>query len=105
MTLCAFGESLAVMTSELERPSSEREQALLRLKKRRDLKAHVVSYCVVNAALWAVWAATGAGYAWPAWVTGAWAIGLLLNAWDVYFRAPITEAEVRREMERLRPQH
>ena len=32
---------------------------------------------------------------------GAWAIGLILNAWDVYLRAPITEAEVQREMDRL----
>jgi 2TM domain len=83
----------------------DREQALLRLKKRRDLQGHLVAYLVINAALWGVWAATGAGYAWPAWVTGGWAIGLLLNAWEVYLRAPITEAEVQREIERLHPQH
>ena len=34
-------------------------------------------------------------------VTGGWAIGLILNAWDVYLRAPIAEAEVRREIDRL----
>jgi len=92
-------------TSELEQPMSDREQALIRLKKRRDLQGHVIAYLIINAALWGVWAATGAGYAWPAWVTGAWGIGLLLNAWDVYFRAPITEADVQREIERLHPQH
>jgi len=92
-------------TTEIQKPSNEREQALLSLKKRRDLQAHVVSYLVVNAALWAIWAATGAGYPWPAWVTGAWAIGLLLNAWDVYLRRPITDAEVQHEIERLHPQH
>jgi hypothetical protein len=89
--------------NELEQPSSEREQALVRLNKRRDFKGHLVAYVVINAALWAVWAATGAGYAWPAWVTGLWAIGLVLNAWDVYFRAPITEADVQREIERSNP--
>ena len=36
-----------------------------------------------------------------AWVTGGCAIGLILNAWDVYLRAPITAAEVRREIDRL----
>jgi hypothetical protein len=85
--------------------SDVREQALQRLKKRRDFSAHVVAYVVINVALWGIWALTGAGYPWPIWVTGGWAIGLLLNAWDVYGRRPITEAEIRREIERLRPQH
>ena len=58
-------------TSELEQPTSERQRALVRLKKRRDFHGHVIAYLIVNAALWGVWAATGAGYAWPAWVTGA----------------------------------
>jgi 2TM domain len=79
-----------------------REQALDRLKKRRDFQGHVVAYVVVNVALWVIWAVTGAGYPWPAWVTGGWAIGLVLNAWDVYFRAPITEGDVEREMKRAR---
>ncbi len=100
-----MGTSLPMTTNELEQPTSDREQALLRLKKRRDLQGHLIAYLVINAALWGVWAATGAGYAWPAWVTGGWGIGLLLNAWDVYFRAPITEDDVQREIERLHPQH
>jgi len=85
---------------ETDPPSGEREQALERLKKKRDLQGHLVAYVVVNAALWVLWAATGAGYPWPAWVTGLWAIGLILNAWDVYFRPPITETDVQREMQR-----
>ena len=82
-----------------------REQALERLKKRRDFVAHALTFVLVNAAVWVIWAATGAGYAWPAWLTGAWGIGLALNAWDAYGRRPITEADVRREIDRLRPQH
>jgi hypothetical protein len=90
---------------DLEQPTSDREQALLSLKKRRDLQGHLVAYIVVNAAVWAVWAATGAGDLWPAWLTGLWGIGLVLNAWDVYFRTPITEADVQREIQRLHPKH
>jgi 2TM domain len=106
MKLGAFSESLAVMAlTELEQPSTEREQTLLRVKKRRDLQAHLVAYLVINAAVWAIWAVSGTGYPWPAWVTGGWAIGLLLNAWDVYFRRPITEADVQREIRRLHPRH
>jgi hypothetical protein len=82
-----------------------REEALQSLKKRRDFSAHVVVYVVINVALWGVWAVTGAGYPWPAWVSGAWAIGLVLNAWDLYGRRPITDADIRREIDRLRPQH
>jgi len=91
--------------SEPVQPVNERDEALARLKKRRDLQAHVVTYVVVNAALWAIWAVTGAGYPWPAWVTGGWGLGLMLNVWDVYGRAPITEADVQREIERLHHQH
>ncbi len=85
----------------IEETGSNRERALARLHKKRDFQGHVVAYVVVNAAIWAIWAVTGAGYPWPAWVTGGWAIGLILNAWDVYFRAPITEAEISREIDRL----
>lgn len=79
-----------------------REQAVQQIKKRRDLSAHFVTYLIVNGAVWGAWALTGGGDAWPAWLSGLWAIGLLLNAWDVYGRRPITEAEIRREMDRVR---
>lgn len=81
--------------------SDEREQALERIKKRRDFSAHLFSYVVINAGVWAVWAFTGGGYAWPAWVSGAWAVGVVFNAWDVYVRRPITEADIAREIHRL----
>jgi 2TM domain len=86
-------------------PGHDREQALERLKKRRDLGTHFVAYLVVNAAVWALWFATGTGYPWPAWLSGIWAIGLVLNAYDVYVRRPITEEDVRREVQRLHPKH
>jgi hypothetical protein len=101
--------SLTVAMSEQEivdRPShgesDVREQAVQQLKKRRDLSAHIVTYLIFNGAVWGVWALTGAGDIWPAWISGLWAIGLLMNVWDVYGRRPITEAEIRREMERVR---
>jgi len=94
------------MTSNDESESrSEREQALQRLKKQRDFQSHLVAFLVVNAALWGVWFATSGGYPWPAWFTGTWAIGLALNAWEVYFRRPITESDVERELRRLRSAH
>jgi heme O synthase-like polyprenyltransferase len=85
------------MTPEDDDP---RKQARKRLQKRRDFSAHVVSYLVVNAMLIGIWAITGAGYFWPAWVLLGWGVGLALNAWDVFFRRAITEADIDREMKR-----
>ena len=85
--------------------SEERQEALRRINKRRDLASHAFAFIVVNGAVWVLWALTGGGYPWPAWLTGLWALGLIFNAWDVYARRPITEADVSREVDRLRPQH
>ncbi|HTQ68069.1 MAG TPA: 2TM domain-containing protein [Solirubrobacteraceae bacterium] len=77
---------------------------LVRLKKKRDFQNHLLAFVVINAAVWVLWATTGAGYPWPAWITGIWAVGLVFNAWDV-FRRPISEADVQDEIKRARPQH
>jgi hypothetical protein len=34
-------------------------------------------------------------------VTGAWGLGMILSAWNVYGQRPISEAEVDEEMRRL----
>jgi hypothetical protein len=77
-----------------------RSQVRQGLEKRRDFGGHLVAFVVINAMLVAVWAVTGTGYFWPAWVLGLWGVGLLLNAWDVYLRRPVTEADVDREVAR-----
>lgn len=86
-------------------PDALRQQALRRLKKRRDFKTHAVVYILVNAVVWGIWAVVGATshswWPWPVFVTLGWGIGLAMNAWDVYFRRPITEEELRHEIEHL----
>jgi hypothetical protein len=80
-----------------------RDQAIRELRRRRDFWRHVVSYVVVNAFLIAIWYfVAGRGYFWPGWVLLGWGIGLALNAWDVYGRRTITEADIAREVERQR---
>ena len=82
-------------------PESEaRAAARKRIEARRGLVNHAIVYLVVNAFLVGVWWFTGADYFWPAWVIGGWGIGLALNAWDVLFRRPITEADIDRELRR-----
>jgi len=86
-----------------ETGSDYREQAKERLEKRRDFKTHVFIYLVVNAVLVAVWAiATPDAIFWPIFPILAWGVGVAANAWDVFVRRPITEAEIDREAERLR---
>ncbi len=81
---------------------NRREQAIERLKKKRDFKTHLVIYLAVNALLVGIWAASGTeNFFWPVFVIFGWGIGLVANAWDVYGRRPISEEEVRREMDRL----
>lgn len=83
-------------------PTSTREAAVKRLTSRRDFATHLVTYLVFNAALVFVWYVTGQGYFWPGWVLGVWGAGLLIHAWDAWGRRPISEDDIRREMERQR---
>jgi hypothetical protein len=78
----------------------ERETARKRVQAKRDFASHLVAYAVINAFLIAVWAITGGGYFWPAWVLACWGAGLVLHAWDVYWRRPVTEADVDAELHR-----
>lgn len=87
-------------------PEGLHEQALRRVKKRRDLHTHAFVYLILNVVLWGIWAVVGAtSYPWPLWVSLGWGVGLVFNAWDVYVRQPITEDEIRSEMDRLRNAH
>jgi len=81
---------------------SERDAARRRLQARRDFVSHLVTYVVVNGFLVLVWALTGADYFWPIWVMGAWGIGLVLHAWEVFGRRGVSEADVDRELQRRR---
>jgi hypothetical protein len=79
-----------------------REQAVERLKKKRDFRGHVFMYVLVNTMLVVIWAVTGSGFFWPIFPILGWGIGVAANAWDVYWRRPISEDEIQREAERLR---
>jgi hypothetical protein len=47
-----------------------REQAIRAVKRKREFRAHVTIYLIVNAFLIVVWYLSGAGYFWPGWVLG-----------------------------------
>jgi hypothetical protein len=74
-----------------------------------DRTAYLLVYVLVNTVVWAIWlviALTSGGgnwWPWPIFLTLPWGIGIAMNVWDVYFRKPITTADVENEMRRLRP--
>jgi fatty acid desaturase len=92
--------------SSAEAETRLREQALLRLKKKRDFRTHLAAYVLVNAVFWLIWAvvlvtAGGPWLPWPLFPMAGWGIGLFFHAWDTYGRRPFTEADIARELTRL----
>src|SRR2546430_2643294 len=59
--------------------SELREQAIRSLKKKQDLRSHVVAYVLVNLLLVGIWIATGAGFFWPIFPIIGWGIAVLFN--------------------------
>jgi len=90
--------------TELQTPGAEpglREQATIRLRKKSEFREHLLAYVLCNAFLLMIWALTGTGFFWPAFLLLGWGIGLVFHAWDVY-RQPFSEERIRREMDRMR---
>jgi 2TM domain len=83
------------------RDQTARDRAVTRLKKRRDFRGHLLVYLLVNTFLVVIWAVTdGHGFFWPVFPIVGWGIGVVMNAWDVYWRPRITEQAIQREMGR-----
>ena len=79
-----------------------REQARKRLERKAKFRADAVAYVVVNLFLVGVWAFTDRGYFWPGWVMAGWGVLLMLDAWNVYGRRAVTEADIDEELRRSR---
>jgi hypothetical protein len=80
----------------------QRAEARKRLEARRKIVSDAVSYVVINAFLVFVWLISGGGYFWPGWVMAGWGIALALHVWEVFWRRPITEADIDEEVSRNR---
>lgn len=85
----------------MDNTDDRREAALKRLKAKREFKTHLAVYVIVNALLVAIWAMSGGGYFWPIWPIVGWGVGVAFNAWSAYFEKPISEDEIRREMDKM----
>jgi hypothetical protein len=79
---------------------SKRDAARKRLQARHDFMSHLVAYLVINTGFVVIWAMTGGGYFWPAWVLACWGAGLVMHAWDVFWHRAITEEDIDEELRR-----
>ena len=83
------------------REQAPRDNAVQQLKKRRDFYGHLLIYTLVNAFLVVIWAITDPhGFFWPVFPIGIWGIGVVMNAWDVFWRPAISEEDIQHEMKR-----
>lgn len=90
------------MSTETPEREDLRTLAVKRLKKKSDLRMHVLVYVLFNAFFVTIWAMTGAGYFWPVFPIFGWGIGVVANAWDVYRGGDLpTESQISHEMERM----
>ena len=77
----------------------QRQEAVNRLRSKREFRVHAAVYVVVNAFLVLIWALTSGGFFWPVWPMLGWGIGLVAHALTVYLGdSRITEAQIEREM-------
>lgn len=92
----------------LPTPSEEelRRVAVHRVKKKRDFRSHLFFYLVMNIAFWTGWIIDGAvndwAFPWPVFPTVIWGLFILGHASDLYWRDPMREELVQREIEQLR---
>lgn len=84
----------------MESEADRKQAAIKRLEAKRGFTIHLAVYVIVNALLVVIWAVTGMGYFWPIWPLAGWGIAVAIHGWVTYFQKPISEEEIRREMER-----
>ena len=80
--------------------SDRRDAAIRRLKAKRGFGIHAAIFVVVNILLVAIWATAGGGYFWPIRAFLGWGVGLAFHRWSVFYQRPISEDDIRREMDR-----
>ncbi len=81
---------------------ADHQAAIERIRAKRAFGRHARIYVGVNLLLIAIWAIASRGYFWPIWPMLGWGFGLGLNYWSVFLRKPISDDEIRRELEKGR---
>jgi hypothetical protein len=77
-----------------------RQEAVRRIRGRRNLAVGLVVYFAVNGMLVFFWARNGGGFFWPFFPIVFWGIGMLWQVFDVFGRGT-REDKIQKEMRRL----
>ena len=84
----------------MDETGDAREAAIKRLKVKSDFRTSLITYVLVNSFLVVVWFLGDGGLFWPIFPIAGWGLGLAFQAWNAYGAKPVSEADIRREMER-----
>ena len=85
----------------VDKPEQARELAIQRLKLKQDFNGLAGGGVLAIVVTTLIWALGEGGYYWPVWVILGVAIALVVQGWKAYGPSNrITEADVRREMEK-----
>ena len=79
---------------------SARQQAIQRLHQRRGFVNYIIGAVVVSLFMVLIWAPSGRGYFWPAWVMGGFLIGAIFYGVNQAMNKPLTEDQIQREMQK-----
>jgi 2TM domain-containing protein len=87
----------------MEAESSLRDQAVARLKRKREFRNHLFVFFAVNVLLWLIWALSDdRGFPWPLFVTVFWGLGTAMQGWNVYRgQRGFSEQEIQEEVRRI----
>jgi adenylate cyclase len=80
----------------------DHQAAMERIQAKRAFGRHATVYVAVNLLLIAIWAITSRGYFWPIWPLLGWGVGLGVNYRRAFYHRPISDDEIRRELEKGR---
>jgi len=77
-----------------------RDAAIHRLNRKRGFFSYIVGAVVVSLLMVVIWALSGRGYFWPAWVMLAFVVGLVVMGINMLINKPLTDEQINREMQK-----
>lgn len=80
--------------------SSSRDAAIHRLNRRRGFISYVIGAVLISLLMVVIWALTGQGGFWPAWVMLGFLVGLVGMAINMAVNKPLTDEQITREMQK-----
>lgn len=98
------GDDRPVPADDASLAEVEREEALQRLRKKRDFRTHLTVYWLVMTLLVAIWLLSGGwgSYFWPVWPMLGWGLGVAIHGATLFSEQDPTEEQIQAEAARMR---